>query len=120
MPKVKFVNEKITVDANNGDDLRSIALQNGVQIYEGPHKFVNCMGFGTCCSCSVAITRGSENVSGRGLLERFWKLVRPIFGLKIICNPEKNVRLACCARVKGDVEVETHPPVNWHGEKFWN
>ena len=22
--------------------------------------------------------------------------------------------------VRGDVDVETHPPINWHGEKFWN
>jgi ferredoxin len=29
------------------------------------------------------------------------------------------LRLACQARVNGDVEVETQPEVNWHGERFW-
>ena len=29
------------------------------------------------------------------------------------------LRLACQARVNGDIEVETQPGVNWHGERFW-
>jgi len=122
MPKVKFVNEKITVDANEGEDLRSIARKNGVQLYSGPNKVVNCMGFGVCCTCSVVIANGTENVSKKGFLERLWKWLwhNPLFGLKILSNPSKDVRLACQTKVHGNVEVETHPSINWHGEKFWN
>jgi ferredoxin len=120
MPKVKFVNEKISVDAKEGDDLRSIAMQNGVQLYKGPHRYVNCMGFGMCASCSVSIAKGSNNVTRKSPLEFLWKWLNPLFGLKIFSNPEKDVRLACRTHVQGDVEVETHPPINWHGEKFWN
>ena len=32
---------------------------------------------------------------------------------------EKDLRLSCKTRVLGDIEVETHPQVNWHGERFW-
>ncbi len=119
MPKVNFVNEKLTVDVKEGEDLRTVARRNGVQIYSGPHKIFNCQGFGQCCSCNVIIRNGSENVSGKGVLERLWKWLNPLLGLKMLSNPEKDVRLACCTRVRGDVEVETHPPINWHGDKFW-
>ncbi|MFZ9091864.1 MAG: 2Fe-2S iron-sulfur cluster-binding protein [Planctomycetaceae bacterium] len=119
MPKVNFVNEKVTVDAAEGEDLRKVARRNGVQIYSGPHKVVNCMGFGTCCSCNVIIRKGTDNVSSKGFLERIWKWLNPLLGLKILSHPEKDVRLACQSRVRGDVEVETHPPINWHGEKYW-
>lgn len=120
MPKVKFVNEKITVDATEGEDLRTVARKNGVQLYSGPHRLVNCMGMGMCCSCNVVLAKGKENVSRKGILEGLWKWLNPLLGLKIFSNPEKEVRLACQARVTGDVEIETHPPINWHGEKFWN
>ncbi len=120
MPKVKFVNEKITVDAAEGEDLRTVARKNGVQLYFGPHKVLNCMGMGICCSCSVIIAKGTENVSRKGILEKFWKWVRPLLGLRIYSNAGKEIRLACQTRVSGDVEIETHPPINWHGEKFWN
>ena len=72
MPKVKFVNEKITADATEGEDIRKVALRSGVQLYSGPHKIVNCMGFGTCCSCNVVISKGSDNVSKKGILEMLW------------------------------------------------
>jgi ferredoxin len=119
MPKVRFVNEKLTVDVAQGENLRKIARNNGVQIYEGPHKYLNCMGFGQCCSCSVVISKGQENVSPRSIFERLWKWLHPLLALKVVSNQGKDVRLACQTRVRGDIDVETHPPINWHGEKFW-
>jgi hypothetical protein len=29
------------------------------------------------------------------------------------------LRLSCQAKVYGDIEVETQPPLNLHGERFW-
>jgi len=123
MPKVKFVNEKITVDAAEDEDLRTVARKNGVQLYSGPHKVLNCMGFGMCGSCNVSIKSGAEKCTPRTFREKIvakWLNPLPLFLLRILSNPEKEVRLACQTRVSGDVEVETHPQVNWHGEKFWN
>ena len=74
----------------------------------------------TCCSCNVIVAKGAEKVSSPGFLERLWRLLNPLLGIKILSNPGKEVRLACQTRVSGDVEVVTHPPINWHGEKFWN
>lgn len=125
MPKVTFVNEKVTADVQDGEDLRSVARKNGVQLYAGPHKILNCMGMGMCCSCSVTIKEGSESCSKKGFLERAgkwlnWLTPLPLFGLKMLSNSDKDVRLACQTKIHGDVEVETHPPINWHGEKFWS
>jgi ferredoxin len=119
MPKVTFVNEKVTADAQEGEDIRSVARKNGVQIYSGPHKVLNCMGFGTCCSCNVIVKSGSENCTRKSLMERINKWINPLLGIKLLSNPEKEVRLACQTKVQGDVEVETHPPINWHGDKYW-
>lgn len=120
MPTIKFVNEKVTAEAQEGEDIRTVARRSGVELYSGPHKVVNCMGFGTCCSCNVVLKSGSEKVSKKGFMERINKWINPLLGLKILSNPDKDVRLACQAKVNGDVEVQTHPPINWHGEKFWN
>ena len=120
MPTVNFVNEKVTAEAADGQDIRSVARQNGVQLYSGPHKVVNCMGMGTCCSCNVIVKEGSDNCSEKGMIESINKWVNPLLGLKMLSNPEAEVRLACQTKVHGDIDVITHPPINWHGEKFWS
>ncbi len=120
MPTVKFVNEKITVEVEEGANLRAVAQKNGIEVYEGPHKIIHCPGFGLCGSCNVAVTKGSENCSPKGLIETGQKFANPLLGLKILSNPDKEVRLSCQTRVEGDMEVETCPTINWHGEKFWN
>lgn len=120
MPKVTFVKEKITVEAAEGEDIRTIARKNGIQLYSGPHKYVNCMGNGLCCSCDVIVKKGSDNCSAKGPLELANKWVNPLLGLKHLSNPEEDVRLSCRTKVHGDVEVVTNPPINWHGDKFWN
>ena len=68
----------------------------------------------------MAIAKGKENVSKKGLMEGLMKWLNPLLTLKVFSNPEKEVRLACQTKVQGDIDVETHPPINWHGEKFWN
>lgn len=122
MPTIKFVNEKVTAEAQDGEDIRTIARKNGVQLYSGPHKVLNCMGMGLCGSCNVAVKSGSDKCSPRTFREKFvakWLAPLPLLLIKILSNPQKDVRLGCQTTVHGDVEVETHPPINWHGDKFW-
>ena len=89
MPTVNFVNEKVTAEAADGQDIRSVARQNGIELYEGPHKVVNCMGMGMCGSCTIATTNGQESCSPPSLRERFVaKLLNPLFFLKIISNED--------------------------------
>lgn len=120
MPQVKFVNEKQTVEAEAGENLRQIALRNGIQIYKGPHTVVNCRGLGQCGSCNVVIKSGEGNCNKRGLWERFRVLVGPLLFWKSLSRGPDKLRLACRTKVNGDIEVETHPENNWHGDKFWS
>ena len=120
MPKVKFVKEIKEVEVEPGANLRQVALREGVQLYPGIHKnwWANCHGFGHCASCRVQIIKGVENVSPQGFFEKFRLITGPITFFARLGH-EKDLRLACQARVNGDIEVETQPEVNWHGERFW-
>jgi len=118
MPTIKFVNEKKTVEVEPGANLRKVALREGVDLYSGVHRIANCRGLGQCASCRVLITKGAENVSPQSWFEYLRLLLGPITAFARLGN-EKTLRLACKTRVNGDIEVETHPTVNWHGERFW-
>ena len=118
MPKIKFIKEKKTVEVPAGENLRKAARREGVELYWGPHRVVNCMGMGMCGSCKVHIQKGVENTNRMGFLEYFRILTGPILFFARMGH-EKDLRLACKTRVYGDIEVETQPEMNLHGEKFW-
>jgi ferredoxin len=119
MPKIKFIKEKKEVEVEPGANLRKAAIKEGIELYPGVHKYVNCMGFAQCASCRVTITKGIENVSPQGLWERFRLAAGPDTWFARLGH-EQELRLACQARVNGDIEVETQPEANWHGDRFWS
>ncbi len=120
MPTVTFVNEKKTVEVPQGANLRQEALKAGVQLYPWGHRTFpfNCQGLGLCCSCRVVVKDGLDACSGQGIFEKLSLLSNPL-GFFARIGHEKDLRLACQMRVKGDIKVETQPSINWHGEKFW-
>ena len=119
MPSVKFKNEKKSIEVAEGANLRKEAMKNGVELYSGPHRYVNCLGNGVCCSCRVHVKSGTENVSKPGLWEKLNMWINP-FGFIARIGHEHEVRLACQTKVYGDCEVEVRPELNLHGEKFWS
>jgi ferredoxin len=118
MPSVKFINEKKTIEVPEGANLRKEALKAGVELYPGVHRYLNCRGLRQCASCRVMIKKGKQNVSRPGLIERLRLLAGPITYFARIGH-EDDLRLACATKVLGDIEVETQPAVNWHGDRFW-
>jgi ferredoxin len=118
MPKIKFVKEKKEIEVEPGTNLRTAAQKEGIELYPGIHQYLNCQGLGQCASCRIHVTKGVENVSPQGLLEKLRLLLGPITFFARLGH-EKDLRLACKTRVNGDIEVETQPEVNWHGERFW-
>lgn len=118
MPKVKFTNEKQEIEVPHGSNLRKEAKKAGIELYPGLHKTLNCRGFGVCCSCRVYIKKGQENCSKRGWWEKLHTMTNP-FGFFGRIGHEDEMRLACQTQVEGDIEVETRPQFNWHGDKFW-
>jgi ferredoxin len=130
MPIIKFVKEKKEIDVPVGTNLRKAALDAGVN----PHSLlngmgaaiskaiINCHGLGQCGTCRVKITKGMENTSKMGLIEkiRFHNpLPDPLPALAFIGN-EDTLRLACQTKVNGDIEVETAPTLDLFGENFFS
>jgi len=113
MPTIKFVREKKEVECEEGANLRKVAMENGIQLYQGPAQVFNCHGFGHCGECRVYIKDGMENLGKKTLKEKF-RIAASFFKL----GHEHEVRLACQTRVNGDVEVYTQPEFNWTGEKL--
>jgi ferredoxin len=112
MPKVHFTREKKVVECEAGANLRQLALKNGVELYPGLKRHLNCGGKSLCGDCRVHVLAGMENLSPKRLLERF-RIGVSWFKL----GHEHEVRLACQTHVLGDVEVLTQPEFNWFGEK---
>ena len=120
MPTVTFVNEKKSIEVEHGANLRKEAMKNCIQVYPGIHQKLNCQGLGLCTSCRVHIKKGTENASKPGVWE--WLSLLGVFNPQAFfarLGHEDELRLSCQTRVNGDIEVETQPSFNWHGEKFW-
>jgi ferredoxin len=119
MPVINFVKEKKKVEVPQGANLRKEAQKAGVQVYPGIHQVVHCPGFGLCGTCRVKIVKGTEtHVKKQSWYEKLRLLLGPItFFARLGC--EKELRLSCQTTVTGDIDVETQPGVNWHGDKFW-
>ena len=118
MPKITFVNEKKTIEVPEGANLREEALKAGVDVYKGLATKLHCPGLGVCTTCRVNVRKGADKLSPQSRWERMNILKLPVAFFARI-GREDTLRLACQAKVHGDIEVETHPPVNWHGDKFW-
>jgi ferredoxin len=119
MPTITFVNEKKSIEVPAGSNLRREALKAGVQLYPFPHNYANCLGMGLCTSCRVVVKKGLENCSQQGAYEKLTMITHPLTFFARLGH-EKDLRLACQMQVNGDIEVQTRPPMNWHGENFWS
>jgi 2Fe-2S ferredoxin len=90
--KVTFLPLNKTVEARAGMSLLDIALENAIDLEH------NCGGNCACSTCHVIIVRGKESLTLKGLEEE--DQLEDADGLTV------NSRLACQAKVHGDVVVE--------------
>jgi ferredoxin len=125
MPKVLFVNEKVEIDVPAGANLRTEARKAGVALHGTVMSFLNpvtnllnCRGNGLCGTCRVLVKKGMENLSPKTTMEKFNLAAHPE-SMLVGIGKEEEIRLACQVQVNGDCAVETHPPLNWDGENFW-
>lgn len=112
MPQIHFTKEGKVVECERGEKLRDVARRHGIELYPGLKRILNCRGLGHCGECRVHVTGGAENLSKKGLREKF-RIAVSWFKL----GNEDRVRLACQARVEGDVTIETQPDFNWFGQR---
>ncbi|NJL10856.1 MAG: (2Fe-2S)-binding protein [Calothrix sp. SM1_7_51] len=93
MPKV--IAQGKTIECKRGANLRNLLLQNGVDLYNGGAKVINCRGIGTCGTCAVLI---AGEVSKANWRDNTRRSLPPH-------SPTSNLRLACQTKVLGDVRV---------------
>jgi len=126
MPIVKFIKENKEIEVPEGANLRSEAIKAGINVHQGlngmgasVNKFVNCKGWGQCGTCRVNITKGMENTSEMGIVEKT-RFKCPVPTPMAYIGNEETMRLACQTKVYGDIEVETGPEVDLFGENFFS
>lgn len=129
MPVVKFVKEQKEINVPAGSNLRTVALNAGINVHQGlngigasANRYFNCKGLGQCGTCRVNIVKGMENVNSPGMVEKFrfkCPVPDPIPALAYIGH-EDTMRLSCKTIVNGDIEVETGPELDLFGENFFS
>ncbi|MEO1209791.1 MAG: 2Fe-2S iron-sulfur cluster binding domain-containing protein [Cyanobacteria bacterium J06638_20] len=88
-----------TFECKQGENLRRVLLQQGVDLHNQSASVINCRGIGTCGTCAVTIEGEVSDMSWR---EKARLSVPPHSPEK---NLEKNRRLACQVKIMGDVKV---------------
>jgi ferredoxin len=104
MPVIRFVREGVDVECYPGENLREVALREGVELYGLKGKLGNCGGCGQCITCFVDVVGESSpgSLSGRTGVEE----------QKLRRRPE-SWRLACQALVQHSLLVLTRPQVGF-------
>jgi 2Fe-2S ferredoxin len=60
MPKVTFLPDNVTVDADKGESILDVSLNQNVDLQHA------CGGFCACTTCHVLVETGAENLSAIG------------------------------------------------------
>src|SRR5689334_18073152 len=115
MPKVVFVNEKKEIEVPQGANLRREAIKAGIELYAGPHRYLNCRGLGACGTCRVLIKDGMGHLDQRTRVQKINLDVQPLTPFAYIGHGDE-VRLSCQVQVNGDCSVVTKPASNLSGE----
>jgi len=100
MPVIRFVREGRDVECYPGENLREVALREGIELYGLKGKLGNCGGCGQCITCFVDVVPAGSPVA-----------LSPRTGVedrKLMRRPQ-TWRLACQALVEHSVLVVTRP-----------
>ncbi|BBL86381.1 possible ferredoxin (chromatophore) [Paulinella micropora] len=106
MPVIRFVREGVDVECYPGENLREVALRNGVELYGLKGKLGNCGGCGQCITCFVDVI---DIVEGDNILALSRRT--QVEELKLRRRP-KTWRLACQVLVQRSVLILTRPQVS--------
>ena len=102
MPVIRFVREGRDVECYPRENLREVALREGIEIYGLKGKLGNCGGCGQCVTCFVDVvdTPPAGSLTDRTVAEEQKLMRRP-----------PTWRLACQVLVEKSVMVLTRPQV---------
>lgn len=105
MPKITAQGK--TFECAYGANLRKVLLDNGIHLYNGQAKSINCRGIGTCGTCTVMVEGDVSEASWR---EKARLSLPPH-------SPSKKLRLACQTKVLGDVSLTKFDGMWGQGEE---
>jgi len=95
MPKVVFVNEHRIVEVPAGKNLKSLALELGINPHREFFRGVNCGYFGLCGTCQVWVHEsGAGSTNPRNIREK-------------MAGMRGERRLSCQVKILGDVTITT-------------
>ena len=102
MPVIRFVREGRDVECYPGENLRDVALREGIELYGLKGQLGNCGGCGQCITCFVSVVDEVNNdaLTARTVVEDNKLRRRP-----------QDWRLACQALVERSVLILTRPQV---------
>ena len=102
MPVIRFVREGRDVECYPGENLRDVALREGIELYGLKGQLGNCGGCGQCITCFVSVVDEDNNdaLTARTVVEDNKLRRRP-----------QDWRLACQALVERSVLILTRPQV---------
>ena len=101
MPVIRFLREGRDVECYPGENLREVALREGVELYGLKGKLGNCGGCGQCITCFVDVEGAAEAaLTPRTTVEERKLRSRP-----------QTWRLACQSLVQQSLVVLTRPQV---------
>ena len=102
MPVIRFVREGRDVECYPGENLRDVALREGIELYGLKGQLGNCGGCGQCITCFVSVVDEDDNdaLTARTVVEDNKLRRRP-----------QDWRLACQALVERSVLILTRPQV---------
>jgi ferredoxin len=114
LPKVSFVDHAVEFECKPGERLSEVAAAHGIDIFRGIWHGFNCRTLGLCGRCEVWVQPASkdqkEALSPPTFVEKLFhkQPYRPQSPWDS-GNHVPALRLACQARVQGDIEVRTRP-----------
>ena len=103
MPKIEFQEANVTVEGEEGEDLRKIAHKNKVPVYGGVNKYINCRGFGLCGSDRILVDPKDC------VTPLTWKE-------KLHLGEKSKMRLACQAKLVADAKISIVPALEYGEE----
>jgi ferredoxin len=108
MPLIRFVREARDVECYPGENLREVALREGIALYGIKGVLGNCGGCGQCITCFVEVPEGTSAAA-----------LSPRTGVEDqkLRNRPPNWRLACQALVQESLVVLTRPQVGLQGKE---
>jgi ferredoxin len=99
MPVIRFLREAREVECYPGENLREVALREGIELYGIKGKLGNCGGCGQCITCFVDVEGAAETaLTPRTAVEERKLKGRP-----------QTWRLACQSLVQQSLVVITRP-----------